>query len=244
MVISPPIIDAPTGEREVLKVNIFDRMSSANTMLMPLFPYLGPGAILVAGALVGGGPDALGTGGGTFYHQNTQQEVTVTYGAAGFVRAPGDFAVNPDTHPNHRFFTTEDPAEHVALVAVTQRQRDPGDARPQTESIGFRCQRCGQSLYEFDYSATPGERPQHPDESPAGADTDLVPVFPTLWGTYTGSARFAADEKLRTCAKCGHVTEPFEYWSQGSQRYMNQHRAANIARQSLLNAAHHGGEKS
>lgn len=64
----------------MLKVNIFERMITANTVLMPVFPYLGPGAIVIGGCLVGGGPDALGIGGGSFHHQNTQEEVTVTYG--------------------------------------------------------------------------------------------------------------------------------------------------------------------
>lgn len=235
-------IPAPTGEREVLKVNIFERMITANTVLMPLFPYLGPGAILVAGGLIGGGTDALGTGTGTFHHQNTQHEVTVTFGAAGFVREPGDFASNPDTHPNHNFFTIADPPDHVALVTVTQRQAEGDAADQQRESIQFRCEHCGELLYEFDYSATPGQRPQHRDEEPAGDEHDIVPMFPTLWGTFHGSRRFAADVAIRTCGACGHVTAPYEYAGIGCHRFVAQHRSANIARQSLLHATSSGAQ--
>lgn len=233
-------IPAPTGEREVLKVNLFERMVTANTVLMPIFPYLGPGAIVVAGGLIGGGPHALGSGEGSFFHQNTQHEVTVTFGSAGFVRDPGDFASNPDTHPNHNFFTTTDPADHVALVTVTQRQADEKDSARQHESISFRCSYCGELLYEFDYTAVPGQRPQHSDEEPGGEDDDLVPIFPTLWGTFHGGERFANDPDLRTCGHCGHTTEPYEYTGIGCHRFVAQHRSANLARQSLLRAGKTG----
>jgi hypothetical protein len=233
-------IPAPSGEREVLKVNIFERMITANTVLMPVFPYLGPGAIVICGCLVGGGPDALGVGRGSFQHQNTQAEVTVTYGSAGFIRAAGDYAANPDTHPNHNFFTATDRADHVALITVAQRQADTDRADQQRESIQFRCSHCGDPLYEFDYTAAPGQRPRHRDEEPAGRADDIVPLFPTLWGTLTGARRFAADPGLRTCASCGQITEPYEYTGIGCHRFVAQHSSANIARRSLLDAAGEG----
>jgi hypothetical protein len=233
-------IPAPSGEREVLKVNIFERVITANAVLMPVFPYLGPGAIVVCGGLVGGGPDALGVGRGGFHHQNTQQEVTVTYGSAGFIRAPGDYAANPDTHANRNFFTATDPADHVALITVVQRQTDADRANQQRESIQFRCAHCGDLLYGFDYTAAPGQRPCHRDEEPAGREDDIVPLFPTLWGTLTGARRFAADPGLRTCAACGHITEPYEYAGVGCHRFVAQHLSANIARRSLLDATDDG----
>ena len=49
-------IPPPTGAREPLKVNVYERMQHANTQLVPLFPYYGPGAIVYSGALFRGGP--------------------------------------------------------------------------------------------------------------------------------------------------------------------------------------------
>jgi hypothetical protein len=232
----PTGIPAPTGDREVLAVNIFERMITANAVLMPIFPYLGPGAIVIGGCLVGGGPDALGTGRGSFHHQNSQQEITLTYGSAGFARSAGDFAANPDTHPNHNFFTATDPAERLALVTVVQRQADEDRADEQREAIRFHCGHCGDLLYEFGYTAAPGQRPRHRDDEPPGRDDDIVPVFPTLWGTLTAARNFAEDPKLRTCGSCGEETEAYEYTGIGAHRFLAQHRAANTARRALLAA--------
>ncbi|HMK11809.1 MAG TPA: hypothetical protein VK461_09525, partial [Acidimicrobiales bacterium] len=70
-------IPPPTGTREPLKVNVYERMQHANTQLVPLFPYYGPGAIVYSGALFRGGP---GYDVGHFFHYNTVDEITFVWG--------------------------------------------------------------------------------------------------------------------------------------------------------------------
>ena len=48
-------IPPPDGTREPRKVNVFEQMQHANTQLIPLFPYYGPGAIVYSGAIFRGG---------------------------------------------------------------------------------------------------------------------------------------------------------------------------------------------
>lgn len=60
------LIPPATGAKEVLKVNVYERSISLNCMLAPLFPYLGPGAIVVTAALQRGIP---GKQYGQFFHE-------------------------------------------------------------------------------------------------------------------------------------------------------------------------------
>src|SRR5262245_7484110 len=79
-------IPRPTAEKPPLKANIFERMQSSNTQLLPLFPYLGPGAIVPCGSIFRGG-DAAGfasCGGeeesfGRFFHDNDADEVALNF---------------------------------------------------------------------------------------------------------------------------------------------------------------------
>ena len=51
-------------------------MRHANTQLVPLFPYYGPGAIVYSGALFRGGP---GYDVGHFFHYNTVDEISFVW---------------------------------------------------------------------------------------------------------------------------------------------------------------------
>src|SRR5207237_952168 len=76
----PRRIPSPRGDKEILKVNIYDRMQSGNTQLLPLFPYFGEGAVVPCGAILRGEP---GADWGHFFHWNTVDEVVVVYGGRG-----------------------------------------------------------------------------------------------------------------------------------------------------------------
>lgn len=71
-------------------------------------------------------------------------------------------------------------ANTVGLVVERQRRRE------ELDGFMWFCQRCGAKLHEEFLHV-------------ADIVTDLPPVL----------ERFASDERLRTCAECGHVSPPF-----------------------------------
>ncbi|MGC0239673.1 hypothetical protein [Arthrobacter sp. SD76] len=73
-------IKPPAGARAPLKASVFERMGKANTQLVPLFPYTETGSIVPCGALLWGGADRSH---GQFFHWNTVNEVTLTWGSHG-----------------------------------------------------------------------------------------------------------------------------------------------------------------
>ena len=76
----------PANDREPLRTNVFELMRSTTTQLLPLFPYLGPGAMLPAGALFRGRPGAEY---GRFFHRNSEEEVSVCFGGQNALGAAG-----------------------------------------------------------------------------------------------------------------------------------------------------------
>src|SRR5262245_17969552 len=87
-------IPPPTGERLPLKANVFQAMQSANTQLLPLFPYMGAGAIVPCGATFHGGPIDWGR----FFHTNPITEIVLALGTDGGNVQPGDVHVLAPTH--------------------------------------------------------------------------------------------------------------------------------------------------
>jgi hypothetical protein len=119
-----PHIPHPAGTREPVKANVFERMISANTAPLPLFPCYGPGAILVTAALTHGQRRLL------HHRQLTRRS-------------------RPPVHPG----PVRGQRRNPRLLTLTQRQRDADDPQPQREAIQFRCENCGNLLLEFDYDA-------------------------------------------------------------------------------------------
>src|SRR5262249_33582943 len=70
----------PVGNKQPLKVNVFERLQSHVSQLAPLFPYLDDEAIVPATALFVGHE---GFRPGRFSHFNTVEEVALVLAAAG-----------------------------------------------------------------------------------------------------------------------------------------------------------------
>lgn len=210
-------IPPPGDAREPLKVNVYERMQHANTQLVPLFPYYGPGAMVYSGALFRGGP---GVDFGHFFHHNTVHEVTFVWGASGALLDTGKIMANPGLHGVTSFLRDQESPESFLVVTICQRQ---ADAEPQTEQIIWRCGKCHEHLLVHEFT-----------DSPSDDHDDRFPDFPTINESVEPVARYNADESMRTCPKCAHLNPvfPMELW--GWKQWAMQQRTVNDARSALL----------
>jgi hypothetical protein len=208
-----------SGQRAPLRVNAFEALKGSVTPLLPLFPYVGPDAIIPTIAVHAPGPDRLV---GRFWHQNSVTEVVTCVGSSGSeVLRPGTVLVNGATHP---VGNAEDEPAGDGTTAITITQRHGTDE--QRETFVLRCARCKHQLLAHEYSFTP--------ENPEG---DELEVFPTIVECSTGAELFNGDEGLRTCGKCGHVNAPFPLGTWGWRRYRSNAAAAETARAGLAAVA-------
>ena len=142
-------IAPPRPDRPPLKANVFEAMQHGNTQLMPLFPYLHPGAMVAAGAMIRGGPNASY---GHFFHHNTQDEVVVALAANGAVLVTGQVFVGSRAHGVNSFLKNEKDPKAYAVMLITQRQADSG---VQTEACSLRCEKCHEEIFLREFDATP-----------------------------------------------------------------------------------------
>ena len=210
-------IPPPTGAREPLKVNVYERMQHANTQLVPLFPYYGPGAIVYSGALFRGGP---GYDVGHFFHYNTVDEITFVWGENGALLETGRIMAQPNLHGVNSFLRNPESPDSFLLVTIVQRQSDT-DA--QTERLIWKCVKCHEHLFAHEFTDRPTE--DHDDR---------FPEFPTLNESVEPVERFNADESLRTCVKCGHVNPPFPMHFWGWDKWSMHQRTVNDARVAMM----------
>ena len=213
-------IPPPRPDRPPLCANVFEAMQHGNTQLLPLFPYLHPGAMVPAGAMLRGGPNA---GYGHFFHHNTQDEVVVAMGANGCVLTTGQVFVGARIHGVNSFLKNEKDPTAFAVMLITQRQADSG---PQTEAVSLRCEKCHEEIFHKEFDATPppdAREPEHPFVS--------IALLPELFAPFNG------DEKARTCPKCHHVNAPFPVAAWGWDQYANQSTTAIDARKLLAETA-------
>ncbi len=221
----------PAKDREPLRTNVYELMRGTTTQLLPLFPYLGPGAMLPAGALFRGRPDANY---GRFFHRNSEEEVNVCFGAQQALGAAGVMFIGGKMHEVQApLLDTNDPNAFMVAV-ITQRQQDEG--RAQKESVIFRCSECNKKLHQVDYSAELPD-PDRPDLVTGGRVDDEYEMFPTMWGSILATDSFNSDEKARTCTECGHVNAPFPEEAWGWQNYVDRHEVVNSARHLLDESA-------
>lgn len=210
----PRRIPAPDGSREPLRANLFERMQSANVELVPLFPYFGEGAIVPAGAIMRGGPEADF---GQFFHWNTTDEVVIAFGAQGALTDTGMVFVGQNMHGVNSFLKNPQDPGSFLVTSITQRQRV---GETQQEAIIFRCLECKEVLMRFDFDATPA-----PADHPASAP-DSCQLFPTIIYSAQAAQKFNQSEAARTCAKCGSVNPPFPLERWGWTHYAEQSRTA------------------
>lgn len=220
-------IPLPSGDKEVVKVNAYERSITLNSQLSPMFPYHGPGDMVVCGIAMRGRP---GEDYGQFYHENSQEEVAYAF-ASNLSHLPaGHLIVAPKFHGVNAPFSDPRNPEAYLLLVVVQRQVDE-DAGPeeQAEGIHIRCPECQEFLLRHTFSADPTKPEDH-----GGLEGDRYPVFPTVYEAVQATERFNNDENLRTCGKCGHVSPPFPSATWGWEQYVRLHRAVNSGRTKML----------
>ena len=210
-------IPPPTGEREPLKANVFERMQSANTELVPIFPYYGHGAFVPCGALFKGEP---GLDMGHFFHNNTVDEVVCVFGGNNAMLQTGQVIATPKLHGVNTFLKKPQDPESFLVIAITQRQSDDGDQR---EALLFRCAKCHEHLLDWEFTSTPKDQPG-----------DRYPEFVTLTEGVEPAEKYNADEAIRTCSKCGYLNPPFPLELWGWKKWAVQQRTVNDARKALL----------
>jgi uncharacterized protein with PIN domain len=214
-------------DREPLRTNVFELMRTTTTQLLPLFPYLGQGAMLPAGALFQGGP---GKEYGRFFHRNTEEEVNVCFGGQGALGMGGVMFIGGKMHEVQAPLLDVNDPNAFLISVITQRQQDIG--REQRESVIFRCAECNNKLHQVDYSADLPD-PDRPELVTGGKLDDVYEMFPTMWGSILATDSFNSDDAARTCTRCGHVNPPFPADIWGWQNYVDRHEVVNAARHLL-----------
>jgi hypothetical protein len=209
-------IPPPRADRPPLKANVFEAMQHGNTQLLPLFPYLHPGAMVPAGAMIQGGPNQAY---GHFFHHNTQDEVVVAMATNGAVLNTGQVFVGARVHGVNSFLKNEKDPKAYAVMLITQRQADSG---VQTEACSIRCEKCHEEIFHKEFDATPP-----PDAKESDHPFVSVAVLPELF------ADFNNDAAKRTCPKCSHVNAPFPVAAWGWDQYANQSAVAIAGRRAL-----------
>lgn len=212
-------IPPPRADRPPLRANVFSVLQKANTTLMPLFPYMHPGAMVPTGALLMGGP---GKDYGHFFHHNSVDEVIIAFVAKDATLQTGQIYNGGRTHGVNSFLKDQTKAGSFALFTITQRQLDEG---PQPESITLMCAGCRKQLFkgEFDGAAPPDALElDHPFQS--------VAAIPELLRAYN------SDAALRTCPDCHRVNEPFPIHAWGWDQYTTRTTLMQQAQKDLLRA--------
>jgi hypothetical protein len=216
-------ISPPDGSREPMRANIFDAMTGANAQLLPLFPYLGEGAIVPAGALMRGGP---GFSYGQFFHTNSVDEVAVIFGTGGAMTGAGFVVVGPNTHLVGSGLSNEEDPHNFNLVVITQRQEI---GKEQSEMVTLRCEKCKAIVTQIRFDATPPPASHYAD--PAGER-----LFVSLVYAAEAAQQHNASEASRTCKRCGTVAPAFPLDRWGWAEYAQRGRAVAEARAALERA--------
>lgn len=223
-------IPLPTGDKEVAKVNAYERAMTLNSQLVPVFPYTGPGDMVVCAVTMRGRADKDY---GQFFHENSQEEVAYTFGSNLSMVPPGMLIVAPKFHGVNSFLTEPHNPDAFLHQIIVQRQAE-ADANPeeQQEGIHIRCPECQEFLLRHTFSADPTKPGEH-----GGQEGDRYPVFATVYEAVQATNAFNSDEALRTCGKCGHVSPPFPVDTWGWHQYVSLHRLVNSCRTGMLATA-------
>ena len=196
-------IPPPDPDRPPLVANLFETLQRGNTQLIPLFPYMHPGAMVPAGALLRGGPQRRY---GQFFHHNTVDEVVVCFASSGSVLQTGQVFVGGRVHGVTSFLKDEKDPASFAVMCITQRQAESG---PQNEAVELRCAKCNERVFYEEFDGTP----------PATPPEGIYP-FPSITVPPKLLAAWNASPERRTCASCGHLNEPFPIAEWGWDAYL------------------------
>lgn len=215
----PLVIPPPRADRPPLRVNLMEHMQHANANLVPLFPYMHPGAMLSAGAVFIGGP---GVDYGQFYHHNSVDEIIIAFVAKDATLETGQLYNGGRVHGVNSFLKDQTKPGSFALFSITQRQLDEGS---QPESLTVLCAACRTQVFEAKWDGA---------TSPNGIELD----HPMGGAAEPGRQLCAYNEDVahRTCPDCGHVNDPFPLTTWGWDRYVSQSDTMAAAKRVLLEA--------
>jgi hypothetical protein len=213
---NPTAIPKPDPKKPPMKANLFETARQANTQLLPLFPYIGPGDIVPCSASMrsAGGHNQIGY----FLHTNSVDEVAISFGSTGRIRT-GDVWCGPRTHgvggdSSEPFF---------ALMCITQRQREEGSGQPET--VAIQCEKCNTELARHEFEGVE-------------ADADSrIPPLPTTVGSLAAAQKYNETPEVRRCPNCGHDNPPFPLHIWGWGRYVMNTGIAEDAWTALNEAA-------
>ena len=163
---------------------------------------------------------------GYFVHSNTVQEVNISFGTRDSHQVSGVCAAGPFTHGVGQKAGQEN-TKMINLGCITQRQAVD---EPQSEAVALVCETCGDTLFRREFDSY-----EFPDRLEGEVDVQIIGL-PTTSQTAVTTAEYNADERHRTCRKCGHVNPPFPsaYW--GWDEYRRRTQVISIARQ-IMRAA-------
>ncbi|MEJ7635522.1 hypothetical protein [Aeromicrobium sp.] len=222
-------VEPPSGEREPLKVSIYERMSKSNAQLMPIFPYDEAGAMVPCGAVLYGGADRTHP---HFFHWNTVSELLVAWGSNEAMIASGSLMATQPFHGVNSFLRDEKKEGTFALVTITQRQSSEAGQR---EALTAKCESCKKDILRFEYESAPHGAPDFEAAAYTEAD-DVFRQFSTQWGGVE-FVRQRNSDAVRICEHCGHENSVFEMSAWGWDRMVSQTSVANAAYQSLKASA-------
>lgn len=213
-------IPRPPADLQPLKANLFNAMQKGNTTLLPLFPYMHPGAIVPTGALFTGEP---GKDYAQFYHHNSVDEIIIAFVASGATLETGQVYNGGRVHGVNSFLKDQTKPSSYCLFTVTQRQLDEG---AQPEAMTMLCEKCRKEIFrcEWDGASTPGAR-------------ELDHPMSSIYAPAAFIEEYKAGSAKRTCADCGHENRPFPLRTWGWDLYSAQSRTMQSARDALQAAA-------
>ena len=215
-------IPPPTGDKEPLKVNVYNFVRFTKTALAPLFPYFDEGSIVPCTATFRGGPKVDYS---RFQHFNTVDEVLLTFGAEGSMRGGGLLRVGAQLHMVQSPLADTSKSENLALAVITQRQ---SVGKKQREEYRFVCKKCDRRLFMKAFDATPPKRGKQ--KKALGPH----PVFATIPETYLAAKEFNADAKVRVCKHCGYKNKPFPIEAWGWNHYVEQSEISAAAYDAMM----------
>jgi hypothetical protein len=213
------VMKAPPPDRPALHANLLNVMQKAGTALTPLFPYMYPGAIVPAGAVIMGGP---GKDYGQFFHHNSVDEVIIAFVAHEALLETGQVYSGGRVHGVNSFLKDQARPSSFALFSITQRQLEEGS---QPEAVVLLCKGCRQEIFRCEWESRP----------PPGA-MELQHPFPSIVVPFRELRVYNQDPELRKCRSCGHQNEPFPTAAWGWDLYAAQSEAMARASEALLAA--------
>lgn len=216
-------IAPPASAKPALQVNLFHALRSANTALMPIFPYGSDGDLVPGATIMWGGENREMS---AFNHRNSVDEVAICFASEKSRLRAGHVHVGVRTHLVGNFFEDMSDPDILMAIVVTQRQAEKGV--PQNETLTFICDNCQAPLLTHEFSAKAEE---------CAGRTDLPGYHPPLETLTEGAIclePYNADDAARTCAKCGTLNDPFPVSVWGWDAYNKNLVAAERGRSKLL----------